>query len=45
LQFGLLSDPADGDDMFLRNDGWLSTDYTALYPGRYNSAILAIESR
>jgi hypothetical protein len=24
---GLLFDPEDGDDMFLRNIGWLSTDY------------------
>jgi hypothetical protein len=27
-------DPEDGDDMFLRNVGWLSTDYTALYSTR-----------
>jgi hypothetical protein len=27
----------DGGDMFLRNVGWLSMDYTALYPRRYNS--------
>jgi hypothetical protein len=27
----------DGSDMFLRNIGWLSTDYTALYPRRRNS--------
>jgi hypothetical protein len=32
----LFFDPADGGDMFLRNIGWLSTDYTALYPRRYN---------
>jgi hypothetical protein len=25
-----LFDPEDGDDIFLRNVGWLSTDYTAL---------------
>jgi hypothetical protein len=25
-------DPEDGGDMFLRNVGWHSTDYTALYP-------------
>jgi hypothetical protein len=24
--------------MFLRNIGWLSTDYTALYPSRWNSS-------
>jgi hypothetical protein len=23
-----------GSEMFLRNFGWLSTEYTALYPGR-----------
>jgi hypothetical protein len=26
--------PEDGGDMFLRNVGWLSTDYMALYPRR-----------
>jgi hypothetical protein len=26
-----LVDPEDGGDMFLRNVGWLSTDYRALY--------------
>jgi hypothetical protein len=31
----LFFDPEDGGDMFLRNVGGLSTDYTALYPGRY----------
>jgi hypothetical protein len=29
---GLFFHPEDGGDMFLRNVGWLSTDYTALYP-------------
>jgi hypothetical protein len=29
---------ADGGDMFLRNIGSLSTDYTALYPRRQNSS-------
>jgi hypothetical protein len=29
--------PEDGGDMFLRNVGWLSTDYTALYPRRQDS--------
>jgi hypothetical protein len=29
---GLFFDPDDGGDMLLRNVGWLSTDYTALYP-------------
>jgi hypothetical protein len=32
---GLFSDPENGGDMFLRNVGWLSTDYTALYPRRF----------
>jgi hypothetical protein len=27
-----LFDPEDEGDIFLRNVGWLSTDYTALYP-------------
>jgi hypothetical protein len=31
---GLFFDPEDGGDMFLRNVGWLLTDYTALYPRR-----------
>jgi hypothetical protein len=30
----LFFDPEDGGDMFLRNAGWLSTDYMALYPRR-----------
>jgi hypothetical protein len=29
---GLFFDPEDGGDIFLRNVGWLSTGYTALYP-------------
>jgi hypothetical protein len=33
----LFFDPEDGGDMLLRNVGWLSTDYTALYPRRYVS--------
>jgi hypothetical protein len=37
---GLFSDPEDGGDMFLRNVGCLSTDYTALYPRRKNSSNL-----
>jgi hypothetical protein len=28
----------DGGDMFLQNVGWLSTEYTALYPKRQNSS-------
>jgi hypothetical protein len=35
---GLFFDPGDGGDMFLRNIGWLSTDYTTLYPRRYISS-------
>jgi hypothetical protein len=35
---GLYFDPEDGGDMFLRNVGSLSTDYTALYPRRYCSS-------
>jgi hypothetical protein len=31
---GLLFDPDDGGDMFLRNVGWLSEDYKALYHRR-----------
>jgi hypothetical protein len=33
---GLCLDPEAGGVMSLRNVGWLSTDYTALYPGRHN---------
>jgi hypothetical protein len=29
----------DGGDIFFRNVGWLSTDYTALYTRSYNSYI------
>jgi hypothetical protein len=29
---------ADVGDMFLRNVGWLSLDYTALFPRRKNSS-------
>jgi hypothetical protein len=29
-------DPHDGGDMFLRNVGWHSTDYTTLYPRRWH---------
>jgi hypothetical protein len=31
------ADPEDGGDMFLRNVGWNSTDYTASYPRRWYS--------
>jgi hypothetical protein len=36
--FGLLFDPEDGCNMFLRKICWLSTDYKALYPRRQNSS-------
>jgi hypothetical protein len=36
---GLFFDPEDGGDMFLQNVYQLSTNYTALYPGRYNTAL------
>jgi hypothetical protein len=35
---GLFFDREDGGDMFFRNVGWLSTDYTALYPRRWYSS-------
>jgi hypothetical protein len=31
---GIFFDLEDPGDMFLRNVGWHSTDYTALYPRR-----------
>jgi hypothetical protein len=34
---GLFYNPEDEADMFLRNVGWLPTDYKALYPRRQNS--------
>jgi hypothetical protein len=34
---GLFFDPEHEGDMFLRNVGWLSTDYTVLYPRTQNS--------
>jgi hypothetical protein len=37
----LFFDTKDGGDMFLRNVGWLSVDYTALYPRRQNSSYSA----
>jgi hypothetical protein len=36
---GLFFDPEDRGDMFLRNVGWLSTDYTALYHRIWYSSI------
>jgi hypothetical protein len=35
---GLFLDPKNGD-IFLRNVGWLSTDYTVLYPRRQRSSL------
>jgi hypothetical protein len=35
---GLFFHPEDEGDMFIRNVGWLSTDYTALCQRRYNSS-------
>jgi hypothetical protein len=35
---GFSFDPEYGADMFFRNVGWLSPDYTALYPRRYISS-------
>jgi hypothetical protein len=32
-------EPEDGGEMFLRNVGWISTDYTALYPRRQEHLI------
>jgi hypothetical protein len=34
----LFFDPEDGGDIFLRNIGWLSADYTTLYPRRQYSS-------
>jgi hypothetical protein len=34
VSLGLMFSDADGSDMFLRNIGVFSTDYTALYPRR-----------
>jgi hypothetical protein len=35
----LFFNPEDGGYLFLRNVGWLSTDYTALYPRRWNPSL------
>jgi hypothetical protein len=35
-------DPEDGGDMFLRNVGWNSTDYTASYPRSWYSSIVLL---
>jgi hypothetical protein len=40
-----LFDPGDGGNVFLQNIGWLSTDYTALYPNRwYSSKLLELSA-
>jgi hypothetical protein len=39
---GLFFNPEDGGDIVLRNVGWLSTEYTALYPRRQCSSVLLI---
>jgi hypothetical protein len=36
----LFFDPEGGSDMFLWNINRLSTDYTALYPRKYNSSLI-----
>jgi hypothetical protein len=38
LFLGIFFDSEDRGDMFFRNVGWLSTDYTALYPTRQKSS-------
>jgi hypothetical protein len=38
LLFGVFYDLEDGGDIFIRNLGWISAEYTALYPRRYNLA-------
>jgi hypothetical protein len=35
----LFFDPENGGDIFLRNVGWLSTDFTALYPRRQSLTV------
>jgi hypothetical protein len=39
---GLLIDHEEGSNMFLRNFGWLSTDYTALHPRRLKYSAVTI---
>jgi hypothetical protein len=38
LFLGLLFDLEHADDMFLRNVGWFSINYIALYPRRHKSS-------
>jgi hypothetical protein len=40
--FGLFFESENGNDMFLRNAGWFSTDYTALFPRRQNSSYIEL---
>jgi hypothetical protein len=35
---GFFFNPENGGSMFFRNVGWLSTDYSALYPRIHNSS-------
>lgn len=37
---GLFFDTENGDEIFLRNVGWLLTDYTALCPRRYVQSLV-----
>jgi hypothetical protein len=39
---GLFFDPEDGDNIFPQKTGWLSTDYTVLYPREQNSCSLIV---
>jgi hypothetical protein len=39
---GLLINPEVNSKMFLRNFGWISTDYTALYPRRLKSSAVTV---
>jgi hypothetical protein len=41
FSFGLFFDPEDGDDIFIRNVGWLLTDYRMLYARRQNSSVMS----
>jgi hypothetical protein len=43
--FGLFFDPEDEGDRFLRNVGWLSPDYKALFPRRYRQLFITTAIR
>jgi hypothetical protein len=45
FSLGLFFDPEDEGDIFLRNVGWLSTNYTELYPRRQNSSFCGLFSK